>query len=476
MSFIKQEWRLFSADASVWVALALFAALTLYATLNGQAYIEKQLSVKQTAEQRTRFLDSLKQAALKQERRLDSLKQPLSPPAWGVRNPYWANLRGAEYASMPMLPISALSIGQSDVQNREIQVQASARFSPYNDKPELENPLKLLAGRFDVAFVLIYLFPLLILALTFNLLSAERESGTLTLILSQPVSLGAILRRKIAVRATLLLGTAVALSTVAFFATGSASMNDGILRLCLWTLAVVAYGGFWFALALVVNAFGKNSASNGLALAACWLFFLVVAPSMLNAIASTIYPMPSRVGFINQSRQASRDAESRAAKRMEKFLYDHPELSKDTTAKDDFGIEAMLMLSDISGSLAPVQAEFQVQKANQQSFVNALQILSPAVVMQNALNSIAGTGAERHRLFLEQVEAFYSEWKAFFEPKILAREVFKDYDRVPRFSYREEPTGELAARTLWRLVLIAVPTCVLVWVGSQALRRYSVAS
>jgi ABC-2 type transport system permease protein len=40
---------------------------------------------------------------------------------------------------------------------------------------ELPNPVNLLAGNFDLAFVLIYLFPLLLIVFCYGLFSAERE-------------------------------------------------------------------------------------------------------------------------------------------------------------------------------------------------------------------------------------------------------------------------------------------------------------
>ena len=64
-------------------------------------------------------------------------------------------------------------------------------------------------GRFDLAFVLIYLYPLLILALTYNLLSAEKEQGTLALALSQPVSLRTLVSARWRCAAVVLLGVVV---------------------------------------------------------------------------------------------------------------------------------------------------------------------------------------------------------------------------------------------------------------------------
>jgi ABC-2 type transport system permease protein len=46
----------------------------------------------------------------------------------------------------------------------------------------------------------VFLFPLRILALSYNLLSAEREQGTLALVLSQPVRLSTVVLGKLVAR------------------------------------------------------------------------------------------------------------------------------------------------------------------------------------------------------------------------------------------------------------------------------------
>ena len=54
---------------------------------------------------------------------------------------------------------------------------------------ELENPVNLMTGAFDIAFVVIFLLPIFILAISYDLLSSERERGTLAMILAHPISL-----------------------------------------------------------------------------------------------------------------------------------------------------------------------------------------------------------------------------------------------------------------------------------------------
>jgi ABC-2 type transport system permease protein len=87
-----------------------------------------------------------------------------------------------------------------------VTYQSKIHFIHNND---IENPSHLLSGHFDLAFVIVYLFPLLIFALSYNLLSAEREIGTLRLLMSQPLALRTLVPGKVLVRAGALLALAV---------------------------------------------------------------------------------------------------------------------------------------------------------------------------------------------------------------------------------------------------------------------------
>ena len=133
---------------------------------------------------------------------------------------------------LPPGPLAPLAIGQSDLLPYYFKVSTDARENIVA-ATELENPQRLLVGRFDLAFVLIYLYPLLILGITYNMLSAEKEQGTLALALSQPVSLSTLVTGKVTLRALLLVGIVVVFSAVALAAAGADLAAPGALpRAC----------------------------------------------------------------------------------------------------------------------------------------------------------------------------------------------------------------------------------------------------
>jgi hypothetical protein len=62
---------------------------------------------------------------------------------------------------------------------------------------------------------MIYLYPLAILALSFNMIAAEREAGALALVLSQPIRFRALVLGKLGVRALLVFSCGILVPTVA---------------------------------------------------------------------------------------------------------------------------------------------------------------------------------------------------------------------------------------------------------------------
>lgn len=97
-----------------------------------------------------------------------------------------AGVVGAETAAYVVLPptgLAALSIGQSDVQLNYLPASMGTTLDMIKNL-ETENPVNLQTGPFDIAFVVIFLLPIFILAMTYDLLSSEKERGTLAMILA----------------------------------------------------------------------------------------------------------------------------------------------------------------------------------------------------------------------------------------------------------------------------------------------------
>lgn len=467
---IRHEWTNLAADRTVWVLATIVALTSLYGVYNGSAWsaFQRENIALALDEERDRlaahraFVESGLEPASR-------FRNPLSPDSVG-------GSLGQRYAYLPPAPLAALSVGQSDLYPYYFQISTNSKQS-FLSAYELENPSNLLTGRFDLAFVVVYLLPLLILALSYNLLSSEREQGTMAMVLSQPLSLETLAFGKIALRAIVVLGLALGFSLVGYLAAGGALAAGG--SLLLWMAVVATYSLLWFGVTVAANALGKSSATNAMLLAGIWLVVVVITPAALNLAVTTSHPIPSRVELVQALREATESANTRSAEVLSQYYTDHPEFLPEEQQPDpnDFTLRSYAVREDVERAIAPVLERYDGQLLRQQTLVNRLKWLSPAVVAQEALNDIAGTGLARYQHFLAVVDRYHEEWRNFFIPMVSARATMTaaDYDAIPRFEYQEESSGAILRRVSGGIVGLVIPMLLAFGIGSRILRSYPVA-
>lgn len=470
LRIMKTDLKLLIADRTLWVIVALFFVLIGYGILNGARLSrERQKQVGELAERGEKTLKESREELAA----IESGAKPMPSSAPLAMLP-----TGKSYPTvLPPTALSILSIGQSDIYpyttNVNIYSTKHALFSVY----EQDNPINLLAGRFDLAFVIVFLFPLLILALSYNVLSQEKEGGTLPMTLAQsPLSLKTFVVGKIAARLLLILVLTIGLSTIGLLVSKvSFIASTALPRFLLWVVAVVVYALFWFVLAVAVNALGKSSATNAVVLAGVWIVIVLVMPSLLNVAATTIHPVASRLEFISKMREADNETQREGQKILAKYYGDHPELAPAGQLDlNDFTRRFYAVRQENQRRVLPEALRFEEQLARQQGLINRYRILSPAVVMQESLNDIAGTSTARQKSYVEQSRNFIDEWQNFFVPMVMKKAMLKanDYDSLPRFRFQEEGNSVITSRVSVGLLLLILPTVLLGFFVFMRLKRF----
>ena len=161
------EWRVLKASTIVRLVIAVFAIALVVAS---------GIGVTRAARERETFGVFAHRGGIQQG-------GPLVSP----RADLIANERGS-LALLPPAPLSALAIGQGDVYPNYIKVTARS-LDALVSGDQIEHPLAVASGQFDAAFVVLFLYPLLIFAVSFDLTATERDRGTLRMVLAQPVTL-----------------------------------------------------------------------------------------------------------------------------------------------------------------------------------------------------------------------------------------------------------------------------------------------
>ena len=465
------ELRALAADLTLAVLALLFLGVLGLAAANGARF----------AEARARTVGEIvaqAEADLAQGRAevaaIESGRAPAPSPFADPRSPWRVRVP----AVLPPHPLAALAIGQSDLLPYAASINLftvkHALFANY----EVENPLQLLSGRFDLGFALLFLFPLLILAFSYDVLAGERERGTLALSLAQPVSLGTLVLAKFAARAALVVGLGVGVSFGSLalrgaFAEGALAGHGG--RLALWAAVIASYGLFWLALALGVNAFGRSPAGNATALFGLWIVLALVVPSLLSAAVERREDAPSRMAFVAASRQAENATQKEGEKLLAKYYFDHPELSGEPDPTD-FSARYYAVRLDLERRLLPLARDFDQALLSERRALARFRLLSPTVVAHDALLDLAGTGYVRHGRYVAQVEGWVDRWRSRFAPGLFRREPLRggDLATLPRFAFVEEDHDALVRRSLGALGSILGPTLLLGVLGIVALRRFRV--
>lgn len=329
------------------------------------------------------------------------------------------------------------SVGQRDVNPFQVKVKMLTLEGQIYDS-EISNPMNLLYGNFDLSFVIVFLLPLLIIALCHNLVSAEQESGIWNLLRSQPVSLTRVVAWRLAIRFVF-----VFLLVAGALAAGCIVMRGAFDVRYFYALTIaVFYLAFWFALAAFVASLQKSSVFNALSLLGVWIFLTILAPALLNLVVSTSLPVSEsfevtvrqREGYHNQWDQAKRET-------MRRFYEIYPEYRSVPISEDQFSwgwYYAMNLMGDLDSANSTAQYIEKLRKRDQ--LTNRAALFLPAVNTQLAFNRLTGNDLETHLEFLDSVRRFHKSIREYFYPYIFREAKVEDVDwqKVPGHAFDNE--------------------------------------
>lgn len=469
----RYDWLLLKSSQTLLVSFLLLVFFVGFALWNGAAHARFQAQTGQAIRQTE--ADNYGRAA----RNVREIEQ--GQPFTGV---YWLDpttpfaigySKGSRYPILPNVPLSLISFGQSDLMPYYHQVTMNKKQALYHGE-EIENPSILYNGNFDLSFVIIYLLPLLIIALSYNVVSSEKEQGTLALLLAADTDFRQIVFDKYLFRFLLLNAAFISIVTVGLLMAGVnvAQSAGSLLYLFLVTLL---YTAFWFGLSFLINSYGKNSGYNAAALVGSWLFFSLLIPALLNVSAITLHPLPSRMLQITKSRDVSDEVAKAGSKKLDKYYNDHPELLPKGKKVDykDFALTYLQTQMEVDRAIQPIEDQFTAQRIKQQQFIGYYRFFSPAIFTQQALNAVAGTGQDRYLDFEQQVDSFYKEFQEYFRQKVFRQEKMAstDFVKIPSFSYQSPEAGLFNLPSALNLLVLAVFSGLFITLGMRQARRVS---
>ncbi len=321
-------------------------------------------------------------------------------------------------------PLASLSIGQNDIR-QAAQLVNIRNLEEQKNSYELMNPYFQLLGNLDFSFLLIYLFPLIIIALSFNLWSEEKESGRWPLLSVQSDSPNRIIGAKLLLRFAIILSIFFALLAIAILSLDLPLDSS----LFIFTCVSVLYICFWFSLSWWMISLGKSSSYNAITLLIAWILLTTILPATANSVVSYIYPVPeayettidSRDGYHvkwDQPKELAIDPFKKLYPEYEQ--YNHPE----DASFSWFWYYAMQHMGDFESREARQAMKEKLHKRNE--LTKGIGYFLPSVHAQLSMNAVAKTDMTNYLNYLEALESFHEDLRLSFYPEIFEATPIED--------------------------------------------------
>lgn len=464
IELVTHEWKTRLSRPAALVALAMFAAALIYGAVNGRLQRDARMAaieahVEEIATTTATWRNDLE--ALEEDRTASGV------PPWG------GSPMDVTFASyLPPMPLGDFAIGQSDLLpsigvvsmwNPDVRM-----FSKY----EIEDPVSLALGAFDLGKAIIFILPLVLIVLCFDVLSSERDANRLGLALAQGARIRALLWARLSIRAGLVLGLTFLVASCALLAPADIfATSQRLSYFAVWALCVSLYTVFWIAAIGFVAGTNRRGEANIMLLLLTWAGLNLILPASVAAIAETVYPPPSRLAYLAEAREVEVETELAEPNLAHRFIADHPNmLVDDTSAIPGYVRTAFFVTSAVDDATKPILAAFEQAAQQRDGTLGLLRYLSPSIIAHGLFNDIAGTSSARHHRYVAQARTFKAAYAERVGPHIVAgrRLSLKEAATLPEFRFEGDDT---VGAVLWRntgvLLFLALVTGVLLLLADR---------
>jgi ABC-2 type transport system permease protein len=334
----------------------------------------------------------------------------------------------------PPAPLAFAALGMRDISPYILRVRALGLEAQIHDGDTF-NPELALPGRFDFAFMLVFLSPLFVIALFHDLVSGEREAGRQRTLEALPMGGAALWRRRTALRLALLWAV---LALPFAIAAGNECVGVGTILL---VLAVIAgYLLFWIALAALVGRLCWSSVANAATLAAAWLVLVLIVPTLANVLINRVIPVDQGAEIALAQREAvNRAWDIPRETTMQRFYAAHPEWAGSPPLGPQFHYKWYFAFHQNGDeSVASRVRAHRAGLERRDAAGRALGWVLPSVGVQALLTRLANTDLAGQLAYQDRIRAFHAQLRAFYYGYLFQDRPFSkaDFERAPRFKAR----------------------------------------
>lgn len=463
---ISHEWKTRLGRPAGLVSLLLFSGLLIYGAISGRMERDSRLEAIATHEEQ---ITSAMESWLNNARLLEEKGAEAGVPPWSG-----SALDVTFSSALPPGPLGDFAIGQSDILP---SLGGLSLWSPdirLFSKYEFEDPVALALGGLDLGKVVLLVLPLLLIVLSFDILSAERDSNRLGLTLAQGVKLRSLFWKRLSIRGGVILGLTFAIVLAAFlFQAGEAGLSERLPYFAIWGVAGFLYALFWIGVIAVIASGNRGGEVNVVLLLIAWAGFTLIVPASITAVAESVYPAPSRLAYLAEAREAENETRLREADIANQFIIDHPEmLVNEASEIPAFVRTAFLVTSTVDEATKPLLDAFEAEALRRDASLGWMRFLSPTIITHSLFNDVAGTDSSRHRRYMKAARTFKSAYGEKAGPYVVAgqRLPTTEFATLPAFRFEEESLGNLLGRHRGALIFLILASGLLLFFADRRLQ------
>jgi ABC-2 type transport system permease protein len=367
-------------------------------------------------------------------------------------------------AVLPVSPLAYLTVGEMDLLPHTATVSLFTPAGASAKGQELQSPVTLATGRFDLGYAVVVLMPLVLLALCHSQLAEDSEQRRLPMLAAQG-SLSRLLGVRLALR-----GAVVTLPLLVITGASSVWQGGGLAAVPSWLgwiALALAWALFWLALCGIVGRRITHSGTAAALLVSGWLLLVLLLPAALGALVQTVAPPPSPLLAATALRTAEVEAERDRERILGRYVSDHPEMKISTVADDLAWTRSYYaQMQFVERKLQPLRERSAADSRAHARLQSAMLWLSPSQILERGLQHSVGTDARRYEAFSSQRAQFKQAWDTPLVAPLLAGQTIPaaGFESLPRFAFKETEGSDGLWATAYLLALVSLLLGGLWWV------------
>ncbi len=314
-------------------------------------------------------------------------------PRRDPRVPYWAIWNTPSYAYKAPSPMMVFSLGQSEQYGYYKRVSNWSTTFDSDLAEEIANPERLAIGTLDFNFVFLYLTPILLIILLFNIGGLEEDLGFKNLIFLQNISKGQWLFARFAFY--FISVTTILLVLMLSYAFVSGVFDAYSYNFIGLLFTAILYILFWFIIYYLVIYYGNGSSDQAIKMISIWLIMSIIIPGFMHQLASIRYPTNYMTDYLDVSRDQVDDIFELSSDTLRvKILDNFPILEKSLYASDT-SIDKSIINRSVSGLVNILNKNISntIEKSSEEKnkFIKKYYVINPVIAFQNIINAYAET-------------------------------------------------------------------------------------